>query len=387
MKTVRVAVLGACGWMGKVHSLGYRNTALLFGGRRGAAEIALLVDENAEGVAAMAKLVGDPPTGTDWRAAIDDPSIDLIDICLPDYLHYEVAKAALEAGKNVYCEKPFTDTAAEAKELADLAAAKGVVTHIGHNFPKNPAHTTARNLLRDGKIGDVQLFRASMHVDVLADPAAPLMWRCDGDLAPTGTVGDIATHVFSLVDYLIGSPSALIADADVVTAARPYQEGFGYGVAAAMPEDAEMRPVTNPDYVNLMCRLPGGGRGVIDVSRVATGRRFLQTYDIYGTKGSLSFNYDEVNRIRYYATDDPAGQQGWREIDAGPEQEAYAAFNPVANFAVGYNEFKAIEVSEVVNAVATGTPGWPTFRDGERLMRLVDACLKSTAEKRWVEVG
>ncbi|MEZ5665972.1 MAG: Gfo/Idh/MocA family oxidoreductase [Alphaproteobacteria bacterium] len=386
MADVRVAILGAGGWMGKVHSLGYRNTALLFGGRRGSAEIAMLVDENAGRLKEMAAAIGNPRIESDWRVAVADPDIDLIDICLPDYLHYPVAKAALEAGKNVYCEKPFTDTAAEAKELADLATRKGVVTRIGHNFPKNPAHEIARDLIRSGEIGDIQLFRAWMHVDVLADPAAPFMWRCDGELAPTGAVGDIATHVFSLVDYLVGDIRTLTADAGVTAAERPYQAGFGYGVKAGELKDAPMKAVTNPDFVNILCRLKNGGRGVIDVSRVATGRRFQQGYDIYGTRGALSFDYDEVNRIRFYSGADPVGRQGWRAIDAGPESETYAAFNPVANFGVGYNEFKAIEVSEVVNAVATGTPVWPTFHDGARLMRIVDACLKSAAEGGWVTV-
>lgn len=384
MKTVRVAILGAGGWMGKAHALGYRNTALLFAGQRGAAEIAMLVDENQPKLQQMAAAIGNPRIESDWRVAVNDPDIDLIDICLPDYLHYEVSKAALAAGKNVYCEKPFTDTAAEASELAELAERKGVVTRIGHNFPKNPAHAVARDLIRSGEIGDIQLFRASMHVDVLADPATPFMWRCDGALAPTGAVGDIASHVFSLVDYLIGDIRSLSADAGAVTPERPYQEGFGYGVKASDLKDAPMRAVTNADFVNLLCRLKGGGRGVIDVSRVATGRRFLQTYDIYGSKGGLSFNYDEINRIRFYSCADPADRQGWREIDAGPDREDYAAFNPVANFGVGYNEFKAIEVSEVVRSVATGTPSWPTFRDGERIMRIVDACLESAKEGRWV---
>ena len=384
MKNVRVAILGAGGWMGKVHTLGYRNTALLFGGRRGIAEIAMLVDEDVARLQTMADAIGNPRIETDWRTAVNDPDIDLIDICLPDFLHYEVSKAALEAGKHVYCEKPFTDNASEARELADLAERKGVVTRVGHNFPKNPAHAVARDLIRSGEIGEIQLFRASMHVDVLADPSAPFMWRCDGELAPTGAVGDIASHVFSLVDYLVGDIRTLTADAGTTTAERRYQEGFGYGVQASELADAPLRAVTNPDFVHLLCRMKNGGRGVIDVSRVATGRRFRQTYDIYGTRGGLSFDYDEVNRIRFYSSNDPVDRQGWREIDAGPDREDYAAFVPVANFGVGYNEFKAIEVSEVVRSVATGTPAWPTFRDGERIMRVVDACLESAKDGRWV---
>ena len=386
MKTVKVALLGACGWMGKCHSLAYRNAALLFPQSAGAPEIAWVVDEAAAKLEALRPIYAGARASTDWRDAVGDPAIDLVDICLPDHLHFEVAKAALQAGKHVYCEKPFTSNAAEAAELAALAEARGLVTRVGHNFPRNPVHDLAHQIICNGEIGDIVLFRASMHVDVLADPQTPYMWRCDARLAPTGAVGDIASHVFSFVHRLVGPVEELIADVAITTKMRPYSPGFGYGVQASATDAAEQREVTNADLVTLLCNFKGGGRGVIDVSRVATGRRFLQTYEIYGTKGSLEYRCDEVNRLRFFSSADPAGRQGFRAIDVGPENANYAAFLPVANFGLGYNEFKAIEVCEVIEAVATRQLAWPTFRDGQEIMKIVDACLLSSARRAWVSV-
>jgi predicted dehydrogenase len=145
--------------------------------------IAWLVDDAATRLDQIKDAYGDVKTSTNWQDALKDPEVNLVDICLPDHLHFEVAKAALLAGKNVYCEKPFTATGDEARELADIANEKGLITRVGHNFPKNPAHDLAKEMIENGEIGDIVLFRASMHVDVLADPNTPFMWRCDGNLA------------------------------------------------------------------------------------------------------------------------------------------------------------------------------------------------------------
>ncbi|MDH3663740.1 MAG: Gfo/Idh/MocA family oxidoreductase [Alphaproteobacteria bacterium] len=386
MKSVNVALLGACGWMGKCHSLGYRNAALLFPEKKILPNISWLVDTDEEKVKGLQPIYGDARISTDWRDAVADPAVDLVDICLPDQWHYEVSKAALLAGKHVYCEKPFTSTPAESAELAAMAAERGLVTRIGHNFPKNPVHDLTKEIIEQNEIGDLVLFRASMHVDVLANPETPFMWRCDGELTPTGVVGDVASHIFSYIQRLIGPIDELIADTVTTTETRPYVEGFGYGVVSEKQGSNETREVTNPDLVTLLCTFTSGGRGVIDVSRVASGRRFLQNYEIYGTKGGLEFRNDEVNRLRFFDGSDPTSRQGYRAIDVGPENPNFKAFLPVANFGLGYNEFKAIEVAEVVESVATGKPVWPTFADGHEIMKVVDACFRASRERRWVKV-
>lgn len=386
MKKTRVAVLGACGWMGKVHTMAYQNIPFLFGADNGTAEIAWLVDGDAKNLAKAAAIIPAARSSTDWRDAVNDPSVDLVDICLPDQLHYEVAKAALLAGKHVYCEKPLTNTAPEARELADLAKAQGRITRVGHAFPRNPIHDVAKSIIDQGEIGEIKMFKASQHVDVLGDPNAPFMWRADGKLAPTGIIGDTGSHVFSFMERLVGRVSELIADCKVVTAKRPVVSGFNYGKGAELTGNEPMAEVTNPDAANLICHFENGAMGLVDFSRVATGRKFLQTYEIYGTKGSLAYNYDEVNRLRFYSSADKLGRQGYREIDVGPENANYAAFLPIANFAMGYNESKMIEVAEVVRSIATGEAMWPTFESGHHIAQIVDACLESSKLRQWVQI-
>ena len=312
---VKVAILGASGWMGKVHTMAYQTFPHFMGTAGGTAKIVALVEDNPKAAMELGFRAPGAKILQTWRAAVLDPDIDLIDICLADSLHFEVAKAALLAGKHVYCEKPLADTAAQARELADIAASKGRITRVGHAFPRNPVHDLAKEIIDAGEIGEIKLFKASQHIDMFADPLAPFMWRADGNLAPTGIVGDTGTHVFSFMNFLVGRVSELIADCFVVTPRRPVVSGLNFGEQATLSGDEPWAEVTNPDGANLMCKFSNGARGLIDFSRVATGRKFLQTYEVYGTKGSLTYSYDEVNRLRFYSNADANGRRGFREID------------------------------------------------------------------------
>lgn len=386
MAEVRVAVLGASGWMGRVHTMAFRTFAQFMGAGGGTARVVALVDRDPARGAALAAQVPGARILTDWRQAVADPEVDLIDICLPDRMHHAVAKAALLAGKHVFCEKPLADTAAEAAELAQIARERGLITRVGHAFPRNPVHDLAREIIASGEIGEVRLFKGCQHIDVFGDPMAPMMWRADGAQAPTGIVGDTGSHVFSFMEFLVGRVSRLVADNLIVTPQRPVVAGAALGAEAVAAETADWAEVTNPDATHVMCRFANGAAGIVDFSRVATGRKFRQGYEVYGTKGSLVYDYDEVNRLRFYTNADPVGRRGFRAIDVGPEHPTYAAFLPLPNLALGYNETKIIEAAEVVRSVVTGVPMWPTFDNGHHICQIVDAVMESARTGAWVEI-
>lgn len=386
MRTINVAVLGACGWMGRVHSNAYAAMVRQFPEVAAKVQVKWLIDDNLPGATQAAAGLPGAKAGQDWRDAVGDAEIDVIDICLPDKLHYEVARAALRAGKHVYCEKPLTDTADEAAELAALAAAKGLVTRVGHSFPINPAHQLARSIIRSGKIGDITLFRGTQHVDSHGSPDAPFIWRLDGDLARTGIVGDTGSHVFSFVDYLVGEVEEITAHCPVIFKDRPEVEGAVYGSASAGGDTGRRKAVTNPDLGMLLCRFKSGAVGTMDFSRIATGKRFMQRYEIYGTKGSITYDYDEISRLNVFYLGDTPGEQGFRAIDVGPELKDYRTFLPLPNFGIGYNEIKALEASQVIQSIVSGQPAWPTFADAKRIVALVDACMASHESRQWEKV-
>ncbi|RWX13785.1 Gfo/Idh/MocA family oxidoreductase [Rhizobium hidalgonense] len=386
MSEVRVAVLGASGWMGKIHTMAYQTFPHFFGVSDGTARIVALVDSNPDQAEDISNRAPGARIYQDWKLAVADPEVDLIDICLPDHLHYPVAKAALLAGKHVYCEKPLANTADEARELAEIARERGVITRVGHAFPRNPVHDLAKDIIESGEIGEIKLFRGCQHVDMYGDPTAPFMWRADGKLAPTGIVGDTGSHIFSFMDFLVGRVSSLIADNLIVTPRRPVVEGLAYGEEVKLTGSEEWADITNPDATNLLCRFANGAGGIVDFSRVATGRKFMQTYEVYGTKGSIAYTYDEINRLRFYSNDDRTGRRGFREIDVGPENPTFRAFLPLPNFGIGYNESKIIEAAEVIRSIVANRPMWPTFDTGHHICQIVDACMESSRLKRWVDI-
>lgn len=387
MQPVRVAILGASGWMGRTHTMAFQTFSQFMGTADGTARIVSLVVTDPAADPDLAFRAPGARILTDWQAAVNDPDVDLIDICLPDNLHYPVAKAALLAGKHVFCEKPLADTAAEAKELADIARAKGLITRVGHAFPRNPVHDLAKEIISAGEIGEVRLFKGCQHVDMFGDPLAPFMWRADGRLAPTGIVGDTGSHVFSFMEFLVGRVASLIADTLIVTPRRPVLPGSSLGAGGdALTGAEDWADVTNPDATHLMCRFENGASGTVDFSRVATGRKFRQTYEIYGTKGSLTYDYDQVNRLHFYTNDDRSGRRGYRAIDVGPEHPTYRAFLPLPNFALGYNETKIIEAAEVIRSITRNTPMWPTFDTGHHICQIVDACMDSARRRSWVDI-
>ena len=385
MKAIKVAVLGACGWMGKVHTQAYSTMAPKFADAGATVEVAWLVDQDPDALARLGNVGANTKTGGNWQDAVNDPAVDLVDICLPDSLHYEVARTALENGKHVYCEKPLTDTAEQARHLAELARTKGLTTRVGHSFPVNSAHRLARELITAGEIGEVTLFRMAQHVDTHASPTAPFIWRLDGAQATTGIVGDTGSHVFSFMDYLVGEVDELVAMCPIVIPERPDVAGAAYGDTVDIPEGAAMRTVTNPDLGIMMCRFKNGAMGTVDFSRIATGKRFEQRYEIFGTKGAITYNCDQYTRLNVYSGSD--AHNGFRAIDVGPEMPEYATFLPLANFGLGYNEVKTYEVFEVVESVVLNRPRWPTFDDGVRIVGITEACMKSHDKGGWVKVA
>ena len=188
MKKIRIGLVGA-GWMGKAHSSAMLNEQMLFGPEYGVPVFEMVADNNAASAKVAKEKIGFNRVTDDWKVLVNDPDIDLVDIATPNAFHYQVAKAALEAGKNVYCEKPLSISAAESKELAELAAKKGVINYVGFNNTQNPANAYVRELA----------------------PTLPITWRHINKLAGCGALGDLGSHLLSVSQFIMGDIQAVNA--------------------------------------------------------------------------------------------------------------------------------------------------------------------------------
>ena len=371
---LRVAVIGT-GFMGRMHAHAWR-TAHRFFDLPHRPVLELLVGRDADRTAAAADRLGFSAAGTSWREAVERPDIDVIDICAPGQLHEPVALAALEAGKHVLCEKPLAndpETAERMSAAANRAGARGVVAMCGFSYRRTPALALARRLIRDGRIGTVRHVRAQYLQDWLADSEAPFTWRLDRSQAGSGTLGDIGAHSIDtaqwLLDDIIVDVSARLRTFVDTRPELARQTGLG-GVADTA---AARRRVDVDDAVAFTAQFAKGALGIFEATRLATGHRNSNRIEVNGELGSIAFDFRAMNELEFYDATDPAGEQGFRRIQAGEPEHPYAGAWWPPGHGLGYEHLFTHQVSDFVGAIAGLHSATPDFAEAARVQRVLAA--------------
>src|SRR4051812_42413889 len=253
---IGVAMIGS-GLMAKSHTMGYRNVEAVYGTTPFRPRFTVLADAREDLARTGAESLGYRRWTIDWREAVTDPEVDVVDIVTPNFLHKEIAMAAIAAGKHVYCEKPLALSASDAKEMCEAAEKAGVKTLVGFNYLRNPAIAEARRLLDEGALGDIWTFSGRFVLDACSDPDVPFTWRFDRSLAGTGALGDLGAHIISLAHVLVGPISAVAGLSRPFIPTRPEPRGvFGYGSAADLA--APRQAVQNDDATTFLMEFAGG---------------------------------------------------------------------------------------------------------------------------------
>ena len=386
MRDVRIGLIGA-GWMGKVHSMSYRMAATAFGPEPARPVLDVIADVDTGLAERAAREYGYHRSAADWRQVIDNPEIDLIDICTPNDMHFDIAMAAIDAGKHVYCEKPLANSADLALRMTEAAERRGITTLIGFNYIQNPVHGLARDIVRRGNIGDVSYVRLFFNGDFMADRDLPHTWRNDRARAGSGVIGDLGAHCLSYLIYVLGRDIAEVFCAlDYVIKDHPAPTALGGFKLDARGDAGHRIASTTDDTATVLFKLAGGGSGHIELSRVATGVRFEIGYDIVGSKGTLRYNYRDINDLFVYREDGPIAERGFKRIKMGPTDPRFAALHPVSGLGLGYNDYKAIEAREIIAAIGEDRRAAPDFRFGYRTQAVVDACIRAHESRQWVRV-
>lgn len=363
-----VAMIGYA-FMGKAHSNAWRNVASYFDVP--AFEQKVLVGRDAAAVAEAAAKYGWQETATDWRTALDRDDIHIVDICAPGWMHAEIAIAALEAGKHVLLEKPLANTLAEAEAItaaAQAARAKGVQSMVGFNYRRVPALALAKELVGEGRLGAIRQVRAAYLQDWLADETAPMTWRLKKETAGSGALGDIASHAIDQVLFLLG---------DRVTEVSGRLQTFvDRRLGAEGLED-----VTVDDAAWATLQLASGAIASVEASRVATGRKNSLQIEIYGDKGALRFDLENLNELQFLDATAPAREQGFRRIVVTEPEHPYVdAWWPQGHI-IGWEHTFTHEVRDLLLAIDGGTPPSPSFEDGLEVQRILAAVEESAAAK------
>ena len=389
MKTLNVGLVGA-GFMGKAHVVAYSNMPKFFWPAPAVPVLKTVCDIDPEIAKEAKERFGFQKCCIDWKEIVNDPEIDVVSICTPNNAHVAVAIAALEAGKHVICEKPIASTLEDAKamaEAAEKAAKKGIVSMNAYQYRRVPAIDLAKKLIDEGSIGDILNIRCTYLQSWSADPDSPLSWRFQKKIAGAGALGDIASHVIDIAQYLAGDIDEVVSLVKTYIKERPVQEG---GVdllgTVKLGADAPRKAVDVDDEDAFLVKFKSGAVGSIEATRNAWGRNNFITVELHGTKGSIAFNYERLNELQVCFAGDPDDRRGFKTIYTGPAHFHGEVTWNIPGMNIGYGELKTIEMYEFIKAITEGYQPSTSFKVGYRVERVCEAVRQSAESKQWVKV-
>ncbi|PZT71063.1 gfo/Idh/MocA family oxidoreductase [Streptomyces sp. SW4] len=377
-----VAVVGF-GWMGRVHTQAYARVRHHYPQLPLRPELVAVADEVPGRAEAAAEQFGFASTARDWREVAADPRVRAVSVTAPNFLHREIGVAMAEAGKHLWIEKPVGLSAEDARAVAGAVAAAGVQGAVGFNYRNAPAVEAARDLIASGEIGTVTHVRIRLFSDYAAHPESALTWRYERQRGGSGVLGDLASHGADLARFLLGDIASLTADTAVFLPwrARPAAATAGHARAAG----GEPGPVENEDYVGCLLRFASGARGVLEASRVSVGEQNAYGFEVHGTRGAVFWDFRRMNELGV-SRGTSYQDQPVCTVYAGPGHGEFAAFQPGAANAMGYDDLKVVEAYRFLRSVAEGTPYGATLRDAVRAAEVLDAMARSAASGSWVDV-
>jgi predicted dehydrogenase len=386
MKDLNVGLVGGAGFMGKAHSIAWA-TVPMYCWPAPVMPRRYAVAEMTEGLAKEASVrYGFERSYVGYEKLLADPKVDVVDICLPNYLHKEAVLAAINAGKHVICEKPLANDAADCKELLEAAEKAGILHQVGFNWRLPPAVQLAKKLIEEGELGQILDFRGFWLSEWGIDPDVPVSWRFEKSKCGSGSLGDIGGHIIDYARYLVGEFTEVSAVAETYIKERPLPGGGGaYGSKGH--EERAMGKVDVDDNVAFMARFDNGGYGYLEATRFSPGRYNYAGFEIHGMKGSLFFNWERMDEIQFCSMADPAGQHGFRTIYPGPQQPGGDLFWPIPGYQISYADTKMLQMLDFCRAFADGKKVQTTFFDGWKNAEVIDAVLKSVEQHAWVQVG
>ncbi|WP_375425672.1 Gfo/Idh/MocA family protein [uncultured Friedmanniella sp.] len=383
---LRVGIIGTA-FMGAAHSHAWATAPKFFDLPRQPV-LQVMAGRDAERARATAARFGWHETTTDWRELVEREDVDLVDICSPGDTHVEIALAALAAGKHVLCEKPLANSVAEAEQMTEAAAAaaeRGVLAMCGFTYRRVPALALARQLVAEGRLGEIRHVRAQYLQDWLSDPDAPLTWRMDRSVSGSGALGDIGAHVIDATQWVTGqSVTGVSALLQTFVHDRPYSSGQASGLSRSEDGRTGRGPVTVDDAALFTARFEGGAVGSFEATRFALGRKNAIRIEVNGSLGSLSFDFEDMNVLHFFDGSTPSRTQGFTRIVVTEADHPYTASWWPPGHGLGYEHSFTHQVVDLVSALAAGEQPRPSFADALAVQRVMDAVERSAADdSRW----
>ncbi|MBQ3108472.1 MAG: Gfo/Idh/MocA family oxidoreductase [Clostridia bacterium] len=379
MKKFKACVVGV-GFIGAAHVEALR--------RLGNVDVVAIADQ--AGAEEKAERLCVPKAYADYKEMLDVEKPDVVHICAPNNLHYEIAMYAMERGISPICEKPFTTTVEEAKKLVAYAKEHNIVTGMNFNCRYYPQVMQMRKMVENGTVGDIYTVHGGYLQDWLFLDT-DYSWRLEPEVSGASRAfADIGSHWIDMVEAITGQRAVeLIADFETFhkTRKKPLKPIDTYSGMALRPEDYAEVPIVTEDYVTVLFRFENGAHGCCNISQVFAGRKNQMLLSVAGSKCAMHWDSEDSNdlwighreKFNERAPKDPSILL--------PETGAVISYpgGHVEGFPDTFKQnFKAIYAA--IEAGDTSKHDFANFEDGLREVIICDAVVRSAKERRWITI-
>ena len=375
-KKLNVGLIGY-GFMGRTHSNAYCKVGHFFDVPY--QPVLRVVCGLEEKVAkAFAEQWGYESYTTDWHKVIEDDKVDVVDICVPNNVHAEIAIAAAKAGKAIVCEKPLALNGVQGKKMVDAIEKAGVANLVSFNYRRVPAVTLAKQLIDEGRLGRIFHYRANFLQDWTISTKVPqggmATWRLDVKAAGSGVTGDLLAHCIDTAMWQNGPIGSVCAMTETFVKERMHVE------------TGKVEPVGIDDACTFFCRFDNGSLGNFESTRYARGHKALYTFEINGEHASIAWDLHDLHRLSYFDHRDESIVRGWRSVHVTDSDMPYMGNWWVPGLQIGYEHTFVHQAADFLTNLAKGKPTSPTFREALATQYVCDAVLASAKEKTWKKV-
>ena len=383
-EAIGIGVIGF-GWMGQAHSRAYRDIPVYFPESGVRPRLVAVADNVPARIEQAQENFGFETGMLDWRELIERDDVDVVDITAPNALHRELVEAAAAAGKHIACEKPIGIDPDATAAIERAARRAGVVTGCGYNYRWAPLVQHTRQLIADGRLGDLTHYRGRFFSMYGRDRLGLLSWRFLQEEAGYGVLSDLMSHAIDMAQFLCGPITRVVSVKETFVKDRPLPiPGSGTHYDRGKPGDPT-GAVTNEDYVGALVEFASGVRGTLETDRSIVGPQSSMAFELNGSKGAASWDHEKLNQLRLYLPEEQPTTGSSRSWAATPSRTR-ANIVPGGGNSVGYEDMKLIEALEFLKSVAAGRPHSPNFGEALANASVAAAMVRSWSSGRWEDV-
>jgi predicted dehydrogenase len=240
-------------------------------------------------------------------------------------------------------------------------------------------------MIEEGRLGKIYHWRSVYLQDWIVDPNFPIVWRLQGEIAGSGSHGDLVAHSIDLAHHLVGRIGQVSGMMDTFITERPLLAESDDRLGGKASD--EMGKVTVDDSSIFLARFDNGAVGTFEATRMAAGRKNHNKFEINGSRGSIVFNMERMNELEYYNHEDPADVRGFRVIQTTDGVHPYTGnYWPVGHI-IGYEHTFMNLMKDMLEAFAEGRSFHPGFDDGLKCQKVLEAVKTSSDTRQWQEIG